>query len=152
MKAPCSLETPETPIQQVWRLNLQQHCCKNLKSHVINRATISVVADQSWCHRTDMFLIIMSNWYISLYFIAPVPYFNIFASSTVIACCTPSLASFYTVGLCCNTIPRGNITLNYCRQMNEIFTRHRLKVLVLLYDIYICRTALVTSRRCILYI
>jgi len=128
MKAPCSLETPT---QQHKRLNVQQRCCENIKSHVIIHASISIVAGDSSCSITAMFLIIMINWYISLYFITPVPYFNTFASSKVIACWTPSSAIFYTIGLSCNTILRGNILLNYCRQVNEIFTRHSLKVLVL---------------------
>ena len=128
MKAPCSLETPT---QQHKRLNVQQRCCENIKSHVIIHASISIVAGDSSCSITAMFLIIMINWYISLYFITPVPYFNTFASSKVIARWTPSSATFYPIGLRCNTILRGNILLNYCRQVNEIFTRHSLKVLVL---------------------
>ena len=86
---------------------------------------------KSWCYRTALFLIIMSNWYISLCFIAPLPYLNTFASNKALACCTPSSAIFYAVGLCCNTILKGNILQNYCRQMNELLTRRRLKVLVL---------------------
>jgi len=57
---------------------------------------------------------------ISLHFVAPMPYFNTFASNKAIACWTPSSAIFYTVGLWCNTTLKGNILLNYCRQMNGI--------------------------------